>query len=248
VYIDWGNDLLEQKQFQAAIEKFDLAVARAEADKDDGARAASINGRIQWASDLSAAEDFTGALEQLGFAQEAATTDPLKETVNTALEETYVAFSASTGKQAQRAMQNTLRGVCERDEEPELPIFGLDKDALRVGIFGADVRLPENLVARTPGEMHYFVCIDVEEQIVDSRFEGFRQGNWIRHLIQYRIQLFWNVSLLKSDTGDMHSQTTLAGKPAPPYATKWEDLGTGRYIGEPPSVGDLVEWLQSVME
>ena len=248
VYIEWGNDLLDQGQYSAATERFNLAVSNTDGSE---AKDALSNGHIRWASSLSAEEDFLAALEHLDTAQKAAFTDAMKQSVETAFGETYLAFSNSTGTQARLAMKETFELVCNRNKKPALPIFGLNKDVVRVGIFGADdARLPENLAAKTPGEVHYIACIEEENRTVDSRSQRqivlrTSRGYYFTIVDQFRAQIIWNIELLKADTVESIDEETFLGGTPPPFP----DTAEGTYFyGPPPTIEELIAWLESVID
>ena len=249
VYVEWGNDLLEQEQFPAAIEKFKLAISKSEGTNDEGAGDALANGYIQWAHDLSTDEDFEGALENLKPAKEAAVSDGMKKSVETALQETYLAFSNSSGPQARQAMKEALKTVCEKHKAPILPIFGLNKDSIRFGIYGVEDKLPENLAAKTPGEMHYIACVETANETVEIRYirkivlQTARGYYWIR-VQQFRVQILWNVDLIQTDTGKSFAETSLKGGTPPPFPGGEDD--SGNYFYGPSPMEELVKWLQSV--
>lgn len=247
--MEWGNVFLGQNEFPVAIEKFDKAVSLADGSSDDGARDALINGRIQWAASLSAAEDFKGALDQLNLAKESAQAESSKKSVDAAFSNTYLAFSNSTGPQARVAMRQAIETMCKQHKKPELPIFGLKKDALRLGIHGGDAKLPENLAAKTPGEIHYVVCVEVENKTIASReYKNivFKTSKGYFYTIeqQFRVQLIWELSLYKADTGEKVSETTLMGATPPPFPEGANAAGT-YFAGPPPSAEQLTDWLQS---
>lgn len=253
VYVEWGNELLKQDQIPEALEKFGNAVSLADGGEDNGARDALANGYLLWASDLSAEEDFRGALDKMDMAENTAGSDEMKRLLETALGEIYLTFSNSTGKQAQQVMKETLEIVCKKNNTPALPIFSLNQNGIRVGLYGIVDKLPEDLAARTPGEMHYIACVRQEERIIDSesryslaRFPG---GSYVSFFVwQYRIKTFWHISLRNIETGDEYAATTLEGGAPPPFPEKRSEWGEGRFYGEPPSMNKLVEWLQTVIQ
>lgn len=248
VYINWGNDLLEQGNFEMAIQKFDRAVSVAGTD-DPEATDALTNGHIRWASDLQTKDDFRAALKELGIAQEKAVSDGMKQLVESAFQETYLAFANSSAPQARNAMKDAPKQVCEKHKQPDLPIFGLNKDSIRFAIYGVEDKLSENVVAKTPGEMHYIACVETANQTVETR--------WIRQIIlqtsrgyyyvrvqQFRVETIWNVNLIQSDTGQIVAQTTLQGGTPPPFPVGEDD--SGNYFYGPPPMDELVQWMQSV--
>ena len=250
-YIEWGNTFVEQKEFTVAIEKFERAVSLTGGNNADNAKDALTEGYIQWASALSKDEDFLGALEQLEIAKGTTATEGMKQTLDAAFGEVYLAFSNSSGEQARRAMKEAYRTVCERHKKPDLPIFGLNKDSVRVGVYGVEVQLPENLAARTPGEMHYIACVEEENHTVATRnqrviVQRTSKGYYYILVPQYRAQLLWNIRLLKTDTIKSVAEMTFTGGMPPPFP-ETGDAGSYFY-GPPPTVAELAKWLQSIIK
>jgi Tfp pilus assembly protein PilF len=247
-YIDWGNQLLRQEQFPAAMEKFELAVTKSEGTNDDNAKDALAKGQIQWAHNLSAAEDFQGALEHLESAKQAAATEAMKKSVEAALQDTYLAFSKSSGPQARRLMKEVLKTVCEDQDAPELPIFGLNKESVRFAIYGVDDKLPENLAAKTPGEMHYIACVTTDNQTIETRLHKnivlqFGRVQYYVLVEQFRVQVIWDVHLLKTDASKSVAEETFKGRIPPPFA----ETG-GDYFYGPTPMEEFTSWLQSVLQ
>jgi tetratricopeptide (TPR) repeat protein len=249
LFINWGNDFLARNEFSTAIEKFKLATAVMDAAD---ARDALANGYIQWAADFKAKEDFLGALDELKLAQDAASTDDMKQSVAAAFTETYTAFSSSTGPQARRAMKEALKTICEKKKQPELPIFGLDQDTARYGIYGIDDKLPDDLTAKTPGEMHYVACIDVEERVIASDINYVRFRTPDRNYIPIgfllsRVKIFWHVTLQKIVGTEEYASKTFEGGDPPPITEKGSELGNVTNFGKPPSLDELKQWLLSTL-
>ena len=248
VYIDWGNDLLEQSNFEVAIQKFEIAISKADPNEND-ATDALANGYIRWASDLQTKEDFRGALKELEIAQKTAVTEGMKQSVKAAFQEAYLAFSNSSGPQARQAMKEALKAVCGKHKAPDVPIFGLNKDLIQFGIYGVDDKLPENLVADTPGEMHYVACVETANQTVETRIKGqivlqTSRGYYYVRVQQFRVQVLWDINLLQTDTGKSMAETALKGGTPPPFPGEEED--SGNYFYGPSPMEELAEWLQSV--
>ena len=249
-YIEWGNDLLKQNDFAGAIAKFELAVSRADGGTANDAKNALSNGQIQWASALSSDEDFRAALEHLKLAQEHAATENMKHTVESSYGDVYLAFSNSSGVQAQRAMKEAYQTVCERHKTPDLPIFGLNEDSVRVGIWGVDATLPEKLVARTPGELHYIACIEQEKRTVSTKdrmvlVQRTPHGNYYKWIMQFRVQLLWNINLQKTETAESLAEKSFTGKMPPPFP----DTAEVTYIyGPPPDMVEIAKWFELVIK
>jgi len=199
---------------------------------------------VQWSEGLSATEDFLGALKQVDLAQEKAATDTMKKSVEDARSEIYLAFSSSSGGQAQQAMKDAASVACELNKKPGLPIFGLDKGAVLASVYGIETQLPETVSAKTPGALHFVVCIKVAEktiQFVD--FYGFQMA---------RIKVFWDVTLYNMETGDIIETYHLEGQDPPALPTEAGAIVAGgknqRYFGGPPDIAKLADWLLTVMK
>jgi len=252
VYVEWGNELLAQNQYDTAVAKFQLAFSHADGKNDDGAADALSNGHIQWANDLSGKEDFLAALEHLKTAKETALSDDMKKSVDAAFGDTYLAFSKSSGPQARRAMRDALMTVCEKHKAPDLPIFGLNKEVIRFGVFGFEEKLPENVTAKTPGEMHYVACVEVQRETIASndiaryyRLLGGDQVYVTFKFYRYRVQVNWNISLRKSNTGEEVAARLFKGALPPNFPKEWVEA---TYEGAPPTMDTILEWLQSVIK
>ena len=217
-------------------------------DRDESAGDALANGQVRWADQLSAGEDFQGALEHLGLAKEAAISGTMTKSVETALKDTYLAFSKSSGPQARRAMKEVLKTICDDHDAPDLPIFGLNQDSIRFAIYGVDEKLPENLTAKTPGEMHYVACVTTDNKTVEKRLHKNIVLQWGRiqyytFVEQFRVQVIWDVRLLKTDTSESAAEETFKGAPPPPFA----ETGGNYFYGLPP-LEEFTVWLQSILE
>ena len=250
-YVDWGNDLLAQGEFNAALEKFELAVSKSTGKNEDGVEDALANGHIQWAHQWSAEEDFEAALEQVEIARQTAVSEAMKKSVETALAETYLAFSDSSGPQARKALKEALLSICKKHKAPELPIFGLNKDSVRVGIYGVEAQLPENVAATTPGEMHFVACVTEENQTVDERSQKVivqrtAWGYYYMLVQQYRAQLLWNISLLRTDTMESAGKKTFTGGMPPPFPDG--AMGGDYLYGPPPTTAELSDWFLSIIK
>ncbi|RPH69356.1 hypothetical protein EHM76_07175 [bacterium] len=144
-------------------------------------------------------------------------------------------------------MKEALQAVCKEREAPDLPIFGLNKDAIRFGIHGIEDPLPENLAARTPGEMHYVACITADNRTIQSREQKVivlkvARGYFYTVVEQFRVQVVWNVRLLKVDTLKSAAEQTFTGAPPPPFS----DSG-GNYFFGPTPMEEFTSWLESVI-
>lgn len=250
LFINWGNDFLARNEFSTAVEKFKLAAAVMDAAE---ARDALANSYVQWAADFRAKEDFLGALDQLKLAQEAASTGDMKQSVENAFTETYAAFSSSTGPQARRAMKEALKMICEKKKQPELPIFGLDQETVRFGVYGIEDKLPDDVTAKTPGEMHYVACIKVEERLIssDNKWVTFRTPDRDYFRVSFkllRLKIIWHLTLRKAVDAQEYAAKTFEGGAPPPLPAQITELGNQSYFGKPPLLHDVKQWLLSAIQ
>jgi hypothetical protein len=148
-------------------------------------------------------------------------------------------------------MREAMIAVCKKKDAPKLPIFGINPDVIRFGIYGVDEPLPESLAARTPGEMHFIGCVNPESHILEQKYQGNMvlgtRGHYKTITLQ-RVQILWDVSLRESDTLKEYASTIIAGGMPPPYPTVNQDPGNGILEGAPPSIDELADWLQSVVK
>jgi tetratricopeptide (TPR) repeat protein len=247
LYSVWGDDFLEQGNFQQAIDRYSTFVVLSEISAQPLAKESIVNAYLKWAASLSASEDFLGALQQVEQAQKNAADDAAKKSIDSATSDTYTAFSKSSGSQAQKAMKDAARKVCEQKKKPDLPIFGLDKDNIRAVTYGISDALPDNVAAKTPGAMHYVACIETVVQSVETR--TFYWAKLVRE------KYTWNVILRLAASGETSVIHSVDGGTPPPLPditfSNYLDILRGgsfqRYRGANPDVVDLANWLLTAM-
>jgi len=248
LYTQWGDDLIEKKNFAEAIERYKTVVTLSESKDQPAAKDAVAKGYLKWAASLSESEDFLGALKQVEEAGKNAATDSGKQSVESAKTDTYSAFSKSSGPQARTAMKDATKAACENKKKPALPIFGIDKDKILATIYGIDDSLPENVAAKTPGSMHYVACIEMNTETLQKT--TFLWATFVRE------QYTWNVALRQVSTGEIAATTSIKGgtPPALPkltYSNYLDYLFGGSFYrsrGTNPDVADLAKWLLTVMK
>ncbi len=243
-YHEWGDYLVEQKDFVSAMGQYETALSLLAGDDQDAIKDGIANGHIQWAGDLSSHEDFIGALKQVDLAEQSAATEAMKKLVESARSNTYLVFSQSSGEQARQAMKEAVELICKQSLPPKLPIFGLNADIHLAGFYGNDQVLPENVAAQTPGEMHYVACIDdvVSKTIQYVEFYGFQM---------FRFKESWAISLRDAATGKIVEEHLLEGDDPDPMPTDPYAIAQGgkiqRYFGRP-DMEYLATWLLTVMK
>ena len=252
LYAQWGDHLIVQKDYANAMERYKTAASLSE----DQSKANDLiaNGYLRWASEVVAGEDFFGALVLLDFAEKVAVTDSTRNLVNDTRADLYGEFSKSQGKQAQKAMDDAIRIVCEHHIQPRLSIFGVDNEETRVGIYGVSEQLPNSLAATTPGSLHYVACIEKDSKIVSKvgitvSSQQFNPNNppGVMQVNYHRIKNMWNVVMRKIDTGDEIDITVIEGS-EPPTLGNGASLSALNWYGSEPDFADLVNWISSVVK
>jgi len=240
VYLNWGDMLIAQNDFPGGLSQYNAALELSDDENRASAKDAVLHGYLVWADALVKDDDFILALEKIKLAGADPGTDTGKNDVEAARTIIYAAFSNSQGPQAQQAMKAAMRAVCQGEKQPELPIFGLDKNKIRASVFGVNTELPENIAATTPGEMHYVVCIEEEYEITQIKEAACCKA------IYQRIN--WRVTLHRVSNALEQAKTILLGvEPSDRFETR---LFTPlEYIvGAPPSAADLAHWLMTIMK
>ena len=254
LYTQWGDYLIEQKDFANAMERYKTAATLSGSDDPSAPNDIISDGYIQWATEVGNAEDFLGALILLDFAQERSATDVTKTLVDEARSDLYLAFSKSDGEQAQQAMEDAVRIVCAHNIQPSLPIFGLDVENVRASAYGTDDQLPsESIVATTPASLHYVACVDEETKVAGTltlpvSTRTFGGGPGTVQVTYANYQYVWNVVLREIDTGKDVETTMIEGAKPATLAIENIDLTTFDYFGSKPDIVDLADWVLTVIE
>lgn len=249
LYQQWGNVLLEQKDYAGAVDRYKMAVGLYPEKDQPAAKDILANGYLKWADNSTSAEDFLGALGQLKLAKDNAAGAATKKSIEVAQTDLYTAFSSSDGSQAQKAMQDAMTSICEKKKKPDLPIFGTNNERIGAAVYGTDEALPDSVVAKTPGELHYVACV----QLVTERFE-YREifFPWVGKIFMIREHFAWEVTLWQID-GDQPSATTrIDGGVPPKFPLEQGEIIAGGYFqhykGTYPDINQLAAWMLNLMK
>lgn len=259
LHTEWGENLLSKDQFNEAIDQYKKAIAVSPSSEQAALKDKISAVYLAQAKASAKQEDFLKAIEQVKQAKEQAGGEEAKAAADVALQETYLAFSKSSGKQAQKAMADAVRNVCERKKAPTLPIFGLDKEKVGTAFFGVDITsYPDSIKASTPGSLHFVSCVERSVVIKGSRELPTVIGNYIVYnpaagLVtkMVREQVIWKVSLININTlASAGSESFKGGEPpAMPEVTKANIVAIvtgGRYQafrGSDPDINEIAQWI-----
>ncbi len=249
LYLQWGDTLLATKDFAGALDRYQTVISLSDENDQVVAKDRVAEVHVSWADSLVVAGDFIGALKKMDDATQTAGSDTEKTSIETEKNSIYKAFSSSTGQQAATAMKDAIKDICENNKKPTLPIFGIDKDHIQVGIYGIDDKLPDNVVAQTPGALHYVACIDLQTTAVQTT--TFYIAKFVRE------QYTWNVTLRSVNTPETITGTTSIVGGVPPAFPPITRANYMSYLlgslfyrsrGSNPDVLTLANWLINSMK
>jgi tetratricopeptide (TPR) repeat protein len=249
LFTEWGDTLIEKSDFTGALDRYQMVISLSPEKDQPAAKDMIANVYIKWAASLSSSEDFLGALNKIDDAAKNAATDARKKSVESAKTDTYTAFSKSSGSQAQKAMKDAIKTICEKNKKPDLPIFGLNKEHIFAGIYGVDDTLPDNVAAKTPGTLHYVACIEMTTETL-ARLDFFGIMTFVRE------KYTWNVTLRQVSSGEIAANTKVTGGDPPPIpeitrSNVLDYIFGGRFYrsrGSNPDAVTLANWLLTVMK
>lgn len=247
LFEEWGDSLLAEKKFSDATGKYNEAIALAPASEKErlGEKVNQITLSLIKAEVDK--EDFLKAIDIVKDAQAKASDEKLKKDLEKALNDTYLAFSKSSGKQAQKAIADAMRNICDRDKAPSLPIFGLDQEKKLSGFYGkdtADAQLPDTVRAITPGTMHYVACVDRSTTFVRTAPQ--RVGNYLVYLGYQRVH--WTINLKDIKTLKTVASNKFTG--GDPAQVKLQNIRnaiseiiSGPDLGSNPNLDEIATWI-----
>jgi tetratricopeptide (TPR) repeat protein len=248
-HLAWGDMLAAQENFSGALEQYQTYISLTDVADQAAAKDILAGTYLKWSDSVRKAEDFIDALNKIKLAEENAGTDEMKATIASGQTATYKSFSESSGKQAVAAIGDHVKSICEKRKKEALPIFGLDPDVKLTVLFGVSYTLPEEITAKTPGELHYITCVEPQMEIV--------QAGYLFWILFAREKYNWKVTLTDAISGEALATTLLEGAEPPPfpvitYNNYMDYLNSGgynqRYRGDDPDIVTLVNWLKTVMK
>lgn len=268
-----GGKMLEAGEYEGAIEIYLLGLSEYPSESQDRLREQIIQSYADWALALAGEEQFTLALGKLAQMEDLYLLpgEQAEQIFADTRAEVYKGFSNSSGEEATQLMQQAVISICEGKAVDLLPIFGLDDSQVLFVMHGLkDEQLPNDMVAKTPGQLHYVVCGQLVQTILESktvRMVPFRNNVQIRSLSRdetfNRVRYSWQVDVFHVPTGELAGQTQIWGTDPPllsylvnttyllyDYQTKTPLHGGSNHqiptstFGGAPSIFDLIYWLE----
>jgi|GEM_PF-2730494 len=238
---DWSVSLLGQKKFQDAVSHYEIASGFTKDATEKSELADSVASvYLDWAQELRAKQQYIEALEKIKLAEKASKSATIADQAQQSNADTIIAFSNSSGSQAKQEMTAAVGLVCQ-GKTVTLPIFALDPETKK--FFSAN-NLPAELTAKTPGTLHYVVCLTTSERKIQTcPYRNLKTGT--RHYIERNLTE-WQVKVFDVLTGKLLSQNTFTG-PYPKACPRTEYFSayqtTKKYIGDKPEIKALHDWL-----
>lgn len=248
LYAEWGDALLASGKSKDAIKHYQTSLALAtEPDEQVKVKEKITTSSLQLAVNTSDEGNFLGALKEVDEIEKNATvTNENKKAIADTRDQIYLAFSLSSGQQALDAIQDATQAICD-DRKPNLPIFGINKEDIKAVLYGLPGgSLAKDISAKTPGSLHYILCVQEEFTVVESKIFKFEY-------VITRELCHWHLTLWDVTQTIVVATTTLDGEmpgPMPEYTNENSrafHFGTipSHVYGPAPHLSDLENWLRA---
>lgn len=246
----WGEYLIAQGKYPESINHFKTSIAISNEKDVESAKDALAQAYLKWADALRKKEDYNQALDRIDDANETAATDDSRKNVEDARSNTIDLFSRSKGSQAQMIITNTSKSICQSGKPVDAPpIIGV-LDEKRLTVSGVDLSLSSNVLAQSPGNLHFVACAVIKEVTVATcpySSTGFGTVTyWIK-----RIRYDWQFKIFRSQTGKLYTEKIFRGSSPEtcPYLHSFSFVGETHYhYGNNPSATTIVDWLTSLLK
>ena len=219
-----GEEQVAAGDFQTAIETYQQGLAIENPDSIDSLNSATAQAYIAWSRQNVSTEDYYQALEKIETAAKLDLPASTIQDVESFKQELYTAFANSSGTQAKNLIQEVSRTSCKQEKKNAFPpVLGINSESALFALHGLDKALPENLIAKTPGELRYIVCVNVKSEIIESKNVLMVQVNLAKRIgvpqgikAFTRTQFSWEISIFDLTTGQILVQKDIRGsEPAP---------------------------------
>jgi tetratricopeptide (TPR) repeat protein len=253
LYLQWADFLASQGKFDDAMIQYETYVSMASPNDRASAQDAMVNGQLLWAEALRNDNDFWCALDKISLAETNAFSEESKKKVEQAQMDTYVAFSISSENQAQQLMDEVVKNLMEKKQTPELPIFAIDKEHMRIYVLGEGKnvsgiknKISNDILAQTPGEMYYIAHVSEDATVTGSCGGSYLEIQPTVRVVSYTYLLYtpqWMVNLIDVNTGASVEKRGIFG--TSPHCT---EKSRSDLFGSPPQVEDLEAWLRTFVK
>lgn len=264
-----GEAYVDAGDYQSAVDTYQRGVSEVNDSGQDRLHTATAQAYLAWAKHNVEREDYYQALEKI----ESASGLPLSETASRDVEsyqqEIYTAFANSSGTQAKNLIQEVSRNSCKQEKNNAFfPVFGINSENALFALHGLDKTLPENLTAKTPGELRYIICVNASSEIIESKtvlmilWDYVRRSNLGQHNETFtRTQFLWEVSVFDVTTEEVVAEKIIKGSEPPPlpvldkhflynfnYVNPRTNLPYPKSTqGGQPDFNDLIRWLKETV-
>jgi len=261
--LTWGNSLAGQENYTEAMDHYQTYISLSETADKPAAKDLVAGIYLKLAEKARKAGDFSGALQQIKLAGENAGTETFKTGLETARSDTFTAFASSEGGQAEQALRDIGKLVCEKNKAYQYPIFGIDATKKLFGTYGIESLLPKGTAAKTPGSMHYIACVEIQVKAVQTveipiLYNGMLYYNKALGIFgqMVREQYNWSITVRRANTAEVVATKTFIGgePPALPAITRSNAaaiLSGGlyqRFRGLDPDMAEISKWLLSLVK
>lgn len=232
IYLRRGDDLVKGGFYGAGVTQYRIGLKFVSGTDQTRFQVSIANTYLKWAKVFMDQGDFPTALAKTTAAANINASDTVRTSAQAAQKELVQTFSNSTSEQAQKAIMDTAEIVCTVGGKPALPVFGLDTEQIRAAFYGLDLKFSEDLTSKTPGAVHYIVCVTERAVILESKnvriqytvqkfapINNYKPWTNTSNLIVTglvtkvltRTQIFWDVNVIHLTTGEKVAQKTFDG-------------------------------------
>jgi tetratricopeptide (TPR) repeat protein len=245
----WGEYLITQGKYPEAIQHYKTSVNLSSMKDTVSAKDALVQAYLKWAEALRKKDDYHQALARIDEAADSAASEISRKNAEAAQASTLDLFSKSNGSQAKKIVTDVTSSICKNGKPSDaLPIIGI-LDVKKMTLSGITLSLPGNVLAQTPGNLHFVACAE-EKEVTLQNCPYSRTGygaitRWIK-----RIRYEWQIKIYNSQTGKLVNQKTFQGS-APQYCPQRYSFGLSSTIyfrGDKPTASTVTDWLASLLK
>lgn len=241
LYTAWGEADEKSGQYEQALLHYENARLLNPTLINYEQRRAEIS--LKQATALADAQDFDRALATVDGLLARNPADQLKFNAQTLHNKILNMYSNANSAQAKAQMAAATTNLCQEQLTPTLPIFGTSAQPTRFVVQPAfHFELSNDLLAQTPSEFHYAICVQQTYTTIES-------CEYQRGYVAERNYYIWDISIQKITTGQILQKNQFRGSDprncadTEPFEDGNKTLGI---YGELPKTEEIIAWLTTL--
>lgn len=241
LYIAWGEADEKSGQYQQALLHYENARLLNPTMMNYEQRRAQIS--LKQATALADAQDFDQALATVDGLLARNPSDELKFNAQTLHNKILNMYSHANSAQAKARMATAATNLCQEQLTPTLPIFGTSAQPARFVVQPAfHFELSNDLLAQTPAEFHYAIC-------VQQTYTTIERCEYQRGYVAERNYYIWDVSIHEITSGQILQKNQFRGSD-PRHCADTEPFEDGNMTlgiyGDLPKPEEIIAWLTTL--